>query len=398
MGAPISFSRAVQAPLGKAHFATLARILDDFAFERVSTSQLLSGKRGIRPGRTAIRREAIGVCGLITPWNWPINQITAKLAPALAAGCTVVLKPSEYTPVTALILAEILEEAGVPRGVFNLINGTGPVVGDALARHEQIDLISITGSTAAGIAVARSAAATVKRVHQELGGKSPLVVLPDAPLRDAVTAGVLGCFRNTGQSCTAPTRLLVPQDRHGEAASIAAEVARSLRIGDPADPQTDLGPLANAAQFARVQELIAVGIAEGARLVTGGTGRPVGLGRGYYCRPTVFAAVDNRMRIAREEIFGPVLSILPYRDVAGAIATANDTPYGLAAYVFSADREQARAVGRELRAGMIYLNGAGNDLRAPFGGYKRSGNGREWGEFGLEEFLEIKAVIEEQES
>jgi aldehyde dehydrogenase (NAD+) len=343
-------------------------------------------------GTTLIIREPIGVAGLITPWNWPANQVACKVAPALAAGCAMILKPSEYAPYSALLFAEILEEAGVPPGVFNLVNGAGETVGAALAAHPGIDMISFTGSTRAGIAVAVQAAPTVKRVAQELGGKSPNIILEDADFAKAVAGGAEHCFRNSGQSCNAPTRMLVPRGRMEEAAGLAGAVAKRLKVGDPRDPATDLGPLVNARQWARVQAYIEKGMAEGARLAAGGPGKPPGLNKGYYVRPTVFADVTNGMTIAREEIFGPVLSIIGYGSEEEAVLLANDTPYGLAAYV-SGEPERARRVARRLRAGTVHVNGAPADIKAPFGGYKQSGNGREWGRFGLEEYLEVKAVM-----
>jgi len=380
MGTPISFSREAQAPSGTAHLRTMIEVLEGFAFSR-------------RQGGTLIAREPIGVCGLITPWNWPVNQIVCKVAPALAAGCTMVLKPSELAPLSAILWAETMHAAGVAPGVFNMVPGDGPTVGEAIAAHPDVDMVSFTGSNRAGTRVAALAAPTVKRVAQELGGKSANIVLPDADLADAVTRGVAGCYNNNGQSCDAPSRLFVPADRHDEAAELAAAAARAFVVGDPADPATTLGPVVSLRQFERIQALIATGVAEGARLVTGGPGRPDGLTRGWYVRPTVFADVRNDMTIARQEIFGPVLAILPYDSVEDAIAQANDTPYGLAAFVQSRDREAARRVAGRLRAGNVTINDAGWDLNAPFGGYRQSGNGREYGAWGLEEFLETKAVI-----
>ena len=333
------------------------------------------------------------MCALITPWNWPVNQIMCKVVPALAAGCTAVLKPSEVAPLNAMILAEIFHAAEVPPGVFNLVNGDGPTVGEALASHPGIDMVSFTGSTRAGIQVAKAAAPTVKRVAQELGGKSANIVLDDADLAKAVAAGVTGCFLNSGQSCNAPTRMFVPAGRHDEAVRIAKTAAESMKVGDPFTPGTNLGPVVSRAQWEKIQRLIQAGIDEGASLVTGGPGRPEGLARGYYVRPTIFANVRNHMIVGREEIFGPVLSILPYRDEEEAIALANDTVYGLSGYVQSGDLERARRVAGRLRTGNVHLNGAGADFAAPFGGYKQSGNGREWGEYGFEEFLEVKAIL-----
>jgi aldehyde dehydrogenase (NAD+) len=322
-----------------------------------------------------------------------VNQITCKVAPALAAGCTMVLKPSEIAPLSGIVVAEILDEAGVPAGVFNLVNGDGPTVGAAIAAHPGIDMVSFTGSTRAGVQVAKAAADTVKRVAQELGGKSANVILDDADLKRAVTGGVRSCFTNSGQSCNAPTRMLVPRARHAEAVAIAKAVAESVTVGDPRTEGTTIGPVVSQAQFDKIQRLIETGIKEGAELVTGGPGRPAGMAHGYYVRPTVFANVRNDMTIAREEIFGPVLAILPYDGEEDAIRIANDTPYGLSGYVASGDTEHALRVAARLRAGNVHLNGAGPDFAAPFGGYKQSGNGREWGEFGFEEFLEVKAVM-----
>jgi len=337
--------------------------------------------------------EAIGVCGLITPWNWPVNQIVVKIAPALAAGCTMVLKPSEYSPLSALLFAEVLDEAQVPAGVFNLVNGDGPGVGEAIASHADVDMVSFTGSTRAGVLVAQAAAPGVKRVAQELGGKSANILLDDVDLDEAVKRGVAACFTNSGQSCSIPTRMLVPRHLMNDAMQIAKRAAQSYRVGPTDDPSTQLGPLVNRNQFERVQTLIQQGIDEGARLVTGGTGLPAGIEKGYYARPTVFADVTPDMTIAREEIFGPVLSMIPYDSEDEAIAIANGTEYGLAAYVQSADLSRARKVGRALRAGAVHLNYPPADFKAPFGGYKRSGNGREWGEAGLREYLEVKALV-----
>ncbi|MEM5403405.1 aldehyde dehydrogenase family protein [Paraburkholderia unamae] len=380
MGAPITFARNGQATRGPAHLNALIEVLERFEFEE-------------QRGGTRIVLEPVGVCGLITPWNWPVNQIVVKIAPALAAGCTMVLKPSEYSPLSALLFAEVLDEAGLPRGVFNLVNGDGPGVGEAIARHPGIDMVSFTGSTRAGVLVAQSAAATVKRVAQELGGKSANILLDGVDLEAAVTRGVAACFTNSGQSCSIPTRMLVPRRLLADAEAIARRAARSWRLGPTDDPATQLGPLVNRNQFERVQSLIQKGIDEGARLVTGGTGKPPGLERGYYVKPTVFSQVTPEMTIAREEIFGPVLSMMAYDSEDEAIAIANGTEYGLAAYVQSGDIERARKVGRALRAGGVHLNYPAADFNAPFGGYKRSGNGREWGEAGLREYLETKAMV-----
>ncbi len=380
MGAPMWLAKAAQAPAGLAHFAEMAKVLETFPFEEVR-------------GTTLMRREPIGVCGLITPWNWPINQIACKVAPALAAGCTMVLKPSEVAPLSAHLFAEILHEAGVPAGVFNLVDGDGPTVGAAIASHPGVDMVSFTGSTRAGVAVATAAAPTVKRVTQELGGKSANIILDDADLERAVAAGVQACFLNSGQSCNAPTRMLVPRAQMGRAVVAARQAAERAKPGDPFAEGTNLGPLANAAQFEKVQRLIQKGLEEGAELVVGGPGRPEGLTRGYFVRPTVFANVRNDMTIAREEIFGPVLSIIPYDDEDDAVRIANDTPYGLSGYVTAGDLERARRIARRIRAGNVHVNGAPIDFGAAFGGYKQSGNGREWGEAGLHEFLELKAVF-----
>jgi len=344
-------------------------------------------------GTTLIAKEPIGVCGLITPWNWPLNQIVCKVGPALAAGCTMVLKPSEIAPLNAIIFAEVLHEARVPKGVFNLVNGDGATVGQAIAAHEDVDMVSFTGSTRAGVLVAKAAADTVKRVCQELGGKSANILLPDIDLARAVKRGVAGCFSNSGQSCNAPTRMLVPLDRQEEAVAFAKAAAEGFRVGPPTAEGTMLGPVVSEVQFNKIQRLIQSGIEEGAQLVTGGPGRPEGLNRGYYVRPTVFAGVAPEMTIAREEIFGPVLSIMTYRSEDEAIRIANDTPYGLAAYVQGGDLALARRVAAQLRAGQVQVNYPAWDTGAPFGGYKRSGNGREYAEYGIEEFLETKAVI-----
>jgi aldehyde dehydrogenase (NAD+) len=385
MGAPLWLAKAAQAATGLGHLTQAIEILRDYPFESLE-------------GTTLIRREAIGVCGLITPWNWPVNQIMCKVAPALAAGCTMVLKPTELAPLNALLLAEIFDEAGVPAGVFNLVNGDGPTVGQAISSHPDIDMVSFTGSTRAGIEVARAAAPTVKRVTQELGGKSANVILDDADFASAIGGGVFACALNSGQSCNAPTRMLVPAARHDEAVAIAKASAEALVVGDPQAETSRLGPVVSQAQWDKIQGLIQKGIDEGATLVTGGTGRPEGLTRGYYVRPTVFANVRNDMTIAREEIFGPVLSILPYADEDDAVRIANDTRYGLSGAVSSGDLERARRVARRIRTGQIALNGAPPDFSAPFGGYKESGNGREWGRFGFEEFLETKAIMGWQES
>jgi len=380
MGAPLAFSREAQVWAGRVHLEATIEALEGYEFSRVK-------------GTSLILEEAIGVCALITPWNWPLNQIVCKVAPALAAGCTVVLKPSEIAPVSGIVFAEIVAAAGVPRGVFNLVNGDGPGVGQPMASHPQVDMVSFTGSTRAGVLVAQAAAPTVKRVAQELGGKSADILLPDCDLAEAVKAGTLACFANSGQSCDAPTRMLVPADRHDEALEIARAAAEGLRVGDPREQGVNLGPVVSAAQFVKIQRLIESGIAEGATLVTGGAGRPAGLDPGYYVKPTVFGHVTPEMTVAREEIFGPVLSVMSYRDEEEAIRIAEDTVYGLAAYVSSEDLEHARRVAKRLRAGTVNINYPAWDIRAPFGGYKQSGNGREYAEFGIRDYLEVKAVV-----
>ncbi len=380
IGAPVSLAQAAQAPAGLGHFEATLQALRDFEWEKDM-------------GRSRVVYEPIGVCALITPWNWPPNQIVAKVAPALAAGCTVVLKPSEIAPLNAIILAEVMHEAGVPPGVFNLVNGDGPGVGAALAKHPDVDMISFTGSTRAGVLVAQNAAPTVKRVAQELGGKSANIILDDANLEKVVSAGLRACVRNTGQSCNAPTRMLVPLSLMDEAAAIAKEAALAVKVGDPADPDTQQGPVVSKAQWDKVQNLIRQGIEEGAKLECGGLGLPDGLDRGYYVKTTVFSHVQNDMTIAREEIFGPVLVIIGYEDEEDAIRIANDTPYGLAGFVQSGDLERARRVARRVRAGYLQINGAPYRYEMPFGGYKQSGNGRENGAWGIEEFLETKAIL-----
>jgi aldehyde dehydrogenase (NAD+) len=380
IGAPISLCRNMHAPVGLMQLENALNTLRDFVFERAH-------------GQHYVRREPIGVAALITPWNWPLNQIAAKVAPAIAAGCTVVLKPSEAAPLDAIVFAEIMHEAGTPPGVFNMIFGEGRVVGSALSSHPDVDMISITGSTRAGVEVARDAAATVKRVTQELGGKSPLLILDDADVRAAIKSAVVQCMTNSGQTCVAPTRVLVPREHLDEAVAVAAAVADQITLGDPADPSSRMGPLANRAQHEKVQRLIRIGVEEGARLVAGGPSRPAGFDRGFYVRPTIFSDVSNRMTIAREEIFGPVLVIIPYGTEDEAVDIANDTPYGLAAYVYSGNDDRARRVANRLRAGMVRINGAAPDFALPFGGYKTSGNGREYGEEGFGEYLEYKSVM-----
>ena len=379
MGAPASLAQRAQAPIGIGHIATGIAVLKAFQFEEDR-------------GTTRIVKEPIGVVGMITPWNWPINQIACKVVPALATGCTMVLKPSEEAPFSAIIWAEILHAAGVPAGVFNLVNGTGAEVGAAIAGHPGVDMVSFTGSTRAGIEVAKAAAPTVKRVAQELGGKSPNIILEDADFPTAVGGGVKHVMQNSGQSCNAPTRMLVPAAKMAEAIGIAREAADSTTVGDP-NGNAQMGPVVNRVQWDKIQRLIKAGIDEGATLVTGGVGRPDGLDKGFYVKPTVFANVTNDMTVAKEEIFGPVVSILGYDSVDEAVQVGNDTEYGLAAYVSGTDMTKVHAVASRLRAGQVAINGAGGDMMAPFGGYKMSGNGREWGDFGFTEFLEVKAVI-----
>jgi aldehyde dehydrogenase (NAD+) len=379
MGAPWGLAKYAQAASGTQHISAALKALQSYQFEE-------------QIGSTMIVKEPIGVCGLITPWNWPMNQIAVKVAPAIAAGCTMVLKPSEIAPFDAIIFAEILHEAGVPAGVFNLVNGDGPGVGTALSQHPDIAMMSFTGSTRAGVLVAQNAAPSVKRVAQELGGKSANIILDDADLEEAVKDGAAGMFENTGQSCDAPSRMLVPKAMLEEAAAIAAKVAAETAVGNPREKGTRVGPVVSELQWNKIQGLIQKGIDEGATLVAGGTGRPEGLETGYFVKPTVFSNVSNEMTIAREEIFGPVLSIIPYEDEDDAIRIANDTPYGLSGYVSSGDLERARRVASRMRTGMVHINGADLEALAPFGGYKQSGNGREWGAHGMDEFLELKSV------
>ncbi|MCJ9671255.1 MULTISPECIES: aldehyde dehydrogenase family protein [unclassified Neorhizobium] len=380
MGAPIGFARDAQAAAGQGHLKATIEAFEAYEFTETR-------------GTTTIVKEPIGVCALITPWNWPLNQIVCKMAPAIAAGCTMVLKPSEIAPISGIIFAEVMEAAGTPKGVFNLVNGTGPDVGQVMAGHPDVDMVSFTGSTRAGVIVAKTAADTVKRVAQELGGKSPNIILSDAEFEKAVADGVTTCFGNSGQSCDAPTRMLVPAKRHDEALRIAKAAAEKLKTGDPRADGIDLGPVVSQTQFDKIQRLIEAGIAEGATLVTGGPGRPENLNRGYYIRPTVFGNVSNDMTIAREEIFGPVLSILPYETEEQAVEIANDTPYGLAAYVQSGDLVHARRVAARLRAGSVFINYPEWDLFAPFGGFKQSGNGREYADWAIHDFLEIKGIV-----
>ena len=380
MGAPMGWARDAQTWAGRVHMEATIKSLETYEFD-------------YQRGNSRIVKEPIGVVALITPWNWPLNQIVCKVAPAIAAGCTMVLKPSEIAPVSGIVFSEIMAEAGVPAGVYNMVNGDGPSVGQVMAGHPDVDMVSFTGSTRAGIIVAKTAAETVKRVAQELGGKSPNIILSDADFETAVTKGVEGCFGNTGQSCDAPTRMLVPASRHDEALAIAKKAAVAHKVGDPKAADTVLGPLVSQIQFDKVQRLIEAGIKEGATLVTGGTGRPEGLNRGYYVRPTVFGNVNNNMTIAREEIFGPVLAIMPYQTEDEAVAIANDTVYGLAAYVQSKDIAHARKVAKRLRAGTVNINYPDWDTFAPFGGYKQSGNGREYADWAIHDFLEVKGIV-----
>ena len=380
MGAPISLSRKAQAPAGLAHLLEIVKVMENFKFEELK-------------GSTLLRKEPVGVCGLITPWNWPMNQVVAKVAPALAAGCSVVLKPSEFAPLSSYLLAEILHESGVPAGVFNLVSGDGPTVGAAISAHPDVDMVSFTGSTRAGVAVAQAAAPSVKRVTQELGGKSANIILDDADLEKAVKLGVQECFRNTGQSCNAPTRMLIPRSQMATAVATAKQTAEATKVGDPLAEDTAVGPLANKAQFDKVQRLIQKGIEEGAKLVTGGTGRPDGFTKGYFVKPTVFSDVHNEMTIAREEIFGPVLCMISYEGEQEAVRIANDSQYGLSGFVTSGNLERAHRIAKQIRAGNVHINGARVDFAGCFGGYKQSGNGREWGESGLEEFLELKTIF-----
>ena len=379
MGAPRGLAKAAQVPAGLFHFATAAQLLQSYEFEQQYDKYLLV-------------REPIGVVGMITPWNWPLNQIACKVAPALATGCTMVLKPSEVAPLNAIILAEILDDAGVPPGVFNLVNGDGPTVGAYLSAHPDVDMMSFTGSTRAGIEVAKNAATTVKRVAQELGGKSANIILDDADLEQVIARDMIGMCVNSGQSCNAGSRMLVPADRLDEAAEIAARAAETIVVGDPTSDGVTMGPVVSETQWNKIQSLIQTGIDEGATLVCGGTGRPEGLDAGYFVKPTVFSDVTNEMTIAREEIFGPVQTIIGYRDDAEAVSIANDTIYGLSGYI-SGDQDRAVEMARRLRTGNVHINGAGPDFTAPFGGYKQSGNGREWGPLGMEEFLETKAIL-----
>ena len=380
MGAPIKLASTAQAYAGLGHIVEAAKVLKTYSFAEDL-------------GEHRVVKEPIGVCGLITPWNWPLNQVACKVAPALAVGCTMILKPSEIAPLSSYIFAEIMHEAGVPAGVFNMVNGDGPTVGTALSVHPDVDMMSFTGSTRAGSLVAQNAAPTVKRVTQELGGKSPNIILDDADLESAVTSGVLHMYNNTGQSCNAPSRMLVPSHLLADAEAIAERVTASkVKIGDTADEATTMGPVVSQLQWSKIQNLINKGIEEGAKLVCGGPGLPDGISKGYYVRPTVFSNVNNQMTIAREEIFGPVLVMIPYETEEEAIRIANDTPYGLAGYVQSGDIDRARKVAARIRAGNVHLNGASGGTDVPFGGYKQSGNGREWGAHGFTDYLEIKAI------
>ncbi|WP_077034545.1 aldehyde dehydrogenase family protein [Pelomonas sp. KK5] len=380
MGAPAKLASDSQAAIGIGHLSTALSVLKEYSFQE-------------QRGTTTLFKEPIGVCGFITPWNWPVNQIACKVAPALAVGCTMVLKPSEIAPFSAQVWTEILDAAGVPAGVFNLVNGDGPTVGAAISSHPEVDMVSFTGSTRAGIEVARNAAPTVKRVHQELGGKSPNIILPDADFKRAVTNGVRGVMQNSGQSCNAPTRMLVPNARMAEVLEHAKAAAEATTVGDPVSSGATIGPVISATQWDKIQTLIAKGIEEGATVVAGGPGKPDGLSTGYYVKPTVLAGVNNTMTVAREEIFGPVLTIIGYDTVDEAVEIGNDTVYGLAAYVSGGDIDATRKVAARLRAGQVNINSAPTDLNAPFGGFKQSGNGREWGEDAFGEFLETKAVL-----
>ncbi len=383
MGAPMKLATNAQAAAGFGHIKAFIRSLKNFSFEH----PLREGAENQH-----MIYEPIGVCGLITPWNWPMNQVTLKVVPALGSGCTVILKPSEIAPMSSMLFAEFIDEAGFPAGVFNMVNGDGPGVGEAMSGHPGIDMMSFTGSTRAGIAVTKGAADTVKRVALELGGKGPNIVFADTDVGRAVKAGARHCFNNTGQSCNAPTRMLVERSVYEEAVTVAKEAAEGTSVGDPAEDGNHIGPLVSQNQFDKVQSLIQKGIEEGAELVSGGLGRPEGFNRGYFVRPTVFANVRNDMTVAREEIFGPVLSMIPFDTEDEAVEIANETPYGLASYVQSGSLERSRKVARRLRAGMVHLNGASQSSGSPFGGYKQSGNGREGGEHGLMEFLELKAI------
>ena len=379
MGAPIDFAHRAQADCGRGHLQSTINALQNYTFEQTMNNSLIT-------------KEAIGVCGFITPWNWPINQIVCKVAPAVATGCTMILKPSELSPLSAHVFAEMIDEAGFPAGVFNLVNGCGAIVGNALAEHPDIDMISFTGSTRAGISVAKAAADSVKRVAQELGGKSPNILLDDADFERSIKQGIFMCMENTGQSCDAPTRMLIPQSRYEEAIVFAQEAVKRVKVDHTNKAGRHLGPVVSRDQYNNVQRLIQAALDEGARLVAGGLGKPKGLETGYYVKPTIFANVRNDMTIAREEVFGPVLVMIPYLDEEEAISIANDTPYGLSAYIQTGDTARGKSMAHRLRAGMVRINHAPHSYDAPFGGYKQSGNGREWGKYGFEDYLEIKAI------
>ena len=379
MGAPITLSEKAQAPSGLGHFINTLQALKDFEFEKIIDNSL-------------VRKEPIGVCGLITPWNWPINQIACKVAPALAAGCTIILKPSELAPLSSIIFTEILDDAGLPHGVFNLIHGNGEI-GKEISKHPYIDMVSFTGSTKAGISVAKNAADTVKRVTQELGGKSANIILDDGDFEKSIKKGILSCMSNSGQSCNAPTRMLIPMERMNETVKLAKEIVETIVVGNPKDPETTLGPLVSKPQYDKVKNYIEKGIEEGAELIVGGTDFPVNINKGYFIKPTIFANVKNNMIIAKEEIFGPVLSIIGYKDEKDAIDIANDSEYGLSGYISSNNKEKAISIAKKIRSGMVHINYTPVNQKTPFGGYKKSGNGREWGKFGIEDFLEYKSII-----
>ena len=379
MGSPITLAQKAQAPSGLGHFINTLKVLESFKFEEITDSYI-------------IRKEPVGVCGLITPWNWPINQIACKVAPALAAGCTLILKPSEVAPLSSIIFAEILHDAGVPKGVFNLIQGDSKI-GIEMSEHPTIDMISFTGSTKAGISVAKNAANTVKRVTQELGGKSANIILRDADFEKSIKKGILNCMSNSGQSCNAPTRMLIPNDKMEEAINLVKDITKGIVVGDPQNPETTLGPVVSKVQYEKIKTYIETGISEGATLVTGGSTLPENIKRGFFVQPTIFANVKNNMTIAKEEIFGPVLSIIGYKDENDAIEIANESEYGLSGYISSSNQEKAISIARKIRTGMVHVNYAPVNQLAPFGGYKKSGNGREWGVHGIEDFLEIKSII-----
>ncbi len=379
MGAPTQLAIKSQTGSGLAHFKAAVALLESFSFKE-------------QQGASLIVKEPIGVCGLITPWNWPLNQIACKVAPAIAVGCTVILKPSEVAPLSAYIFSQVMDEAGLPDGVYNMINGDGPGVGTALSEHPLIDMVSFTGSTRAGALVAKNAAPTIKRVSQELGGKSANIILPDADFERAVKQGARSVFSNSGQSCNAPTRMLVPRDKMQQAEIIAAEVAAKVKVGPATEQTTTMGPVVSEVQYDKIRGLIEQGIGENAKLVCGGIEKPEGLEKGYFIQPTVFSEVNNDMTIAKEEIFGPVFTIMPYDSIEQAIDIANDTPYGLAGYIQGTDPELLGYVASRIRAGNININGQSGDINTPFGGYKKSGNGREWGPHGFNDYLEVKAI------